>query len=106
MDEDDDDNNDDHRLWGRSVYLWRCMTSSELPPLQGELLYFLLLASPYPRHPALWRQDTTFTWRLADAVTTLMFVSFPFHFVCLPPVGTLRCMLCHFSIKQHLAQKI
>ena len=40
----------------------------------GGIFYLQLLASPYPRLPALWRQDTTFTWRLADAVITLTFV--------------------------------
>ena len=43
-------------------------------PFRGNSFTCALLASPYPRHPALCRQDTTFTWRLDGAVTTLMFV--------------------------------
>ena len=38
-------------------------------PFRGNFFTCAFLTSPYPRLPALSHQDTTFTWRLADAVT-------------------------------------
>ena len=70
-----------HRLWGRSVYL--CWCSHQLwasTPLGGIFLIARCLASPYPRLPALCRQDTTYTWRLVDAVTPSAFLIFWFVF--------------------------
>ena len=63
-------------IGGRSVYLMTMHTSApSFHPFRGNSFTCALLASPYPRHPALCRQDTTFTWRLDGAVTTLMFVN-------------------------------
>ena len=41
------------------------LDSRELPHFVGEVRFTACSVHPYPRHPALWRQETT-SWIKAD----------------------------------------